>query len=76
MRPLLSSSSSALCVDCTPNRSGQRIVVALFVLAFTTAVIMLWRSLLDYTDDAFIASMLVALAGVTFVPPAAKLYRS
>ncbi|WP_165374826.1 hypothetical protein [Sphingomonas montana] len=50
--------------------------MALFVLAFTTAVIMLWRSLLDYTDDAFIASMLVALAGVTFVPPAAKLYRS
>jgi|GEM_PF-6189375 len=76
MRPLFSASSSAHCVDCTPNGSNQRIVVALVVLGLTAAAILLWRVLLDHTGDALIAALLVGLALVTFIAPAAKLLRS
>ncbi|RZF65198.1 hypothetical protein EWE75_07465 [Sphingomonas populi] len=76
MRPQLSASSNAHCVDCTPNGSHQRIVVALALLSLTTAAILLWRVLLEHTGDALIAALLVGVALITFIAPAAKLLRS
>jgi len=76
MRPLFSASSNVHRVDCTPNGTNQRIMVALVVLSFTAAAILLWRVLLDHTGDALIAALLVGVALVTFMAPAAKLLRS
>ncbi|MEG8012984.1 hypothetical protein [Sphingomonas sp. 22R3R2A-7] len=75
MPPLFSASSNAHCIDCTPNGSYQRIVVALVVLGLTAAAVLLWRSLLDHTGDGLIAAMLVALAVVIPLASAAKLFR-
>lgn len=76
MRPLFSASSAARCVDCKPNGSHRRIVVALVVLGLTAAAILLWRTFSTHTGDPLIAAMLVAVVFVTVIAPATNLLKT
>ena len=76
MRTLLSTASGPDCVDCQPNESRQRVIIALAILGLTTLAIVVWRMLLEHLGDPLVAAMLLAVVSVTFVAPAAKLFRS
>jgi len=75
MRSISPISAGAGCVDCRPNEPRQRVLIALAILGFTTLGVLLWRTFLDHLGDPFVAAMLVAVLAVTFMAPAAKLFR-